>query len=158
MRIPLALLCSLGLCSSTLSAETHTYAKAGVQFDLPPGWKATPDGEELVVETTDESLLIILWMPADTTWDAAMDGFRDELDRMVNKVEATGKPVTGQLNGMPAVTLTGEGEVEDARVAFCATLMMAKRPLIALAFGPPHVWSENAARIERLVSSIKKTK
>lgn len=157
IRLSLAFV-SLALGGHPAQAGLVTHQKAGVRFEVPSGWKATPDGEELVVETTDESLLLVFWTPADTSWSAAVDGFRDEVDRMVNKVSVAADPRSGQLNGMPTVELEGGGEVDDAPVEWSATLMMASRPLIVLAFGPPGTWEQNLAKIEGLVSSIKKIK
>ena len=34
--------------------ETFTHKDAGVQFQLPKGWKAKPDGEVITVSTADD--------------------------------------------------------------------------------------------------------
>ena len=48
-------------------AETFTHKEAGVQFQLPKGWKAKPDGEVITVSSADDAFQVVFWVPDEDT-------------------------------------------------------------------------------------------
>src|SRR5258708_35929102 len=64
---------------ATITQENRSFshAEAGVQFELPRGWKAKPDGEVITVSTADDSLQLVFWVPDGDTFAAAWN-VRDE--------------------------------------------------------------------------------
>lgn len=45
--------------SSTQENRSFSHKAAGVEFELPKGWKAKPDGEVITVSTADDSLQMV---------------------------------------------------------------------------------------------------
>ncbi len=45
----------------TQDSDTFTHKEAGVQFTLPKGWKAKPEGETITVSTADDGLQLVFW-------------------------------------------------------------------------------------------------
>jgi len=48
---------SLARSTATLTQENRffTHKEAGIQFELPKGWKAKPDGEVITVSASDDA-------------------------------------------------------------------------------------------------------
>jgi hypothetical protein len=44
------------------AGKTFTHPDAGVQFQLPAGWKAKPDGEVITVSSADDGLQVVFWV------------------------------------------------------------------------------------------------
>ncbi len=77
-----------------------THKEAGVQFELPRGWKAKPDGEVITVSTADDSLQMVFWVPDEDTFDAAVKDLDTELGKTVQKIKTTDKGTSDTHNGM----------------------------------------------------------
>jgi predicted Zn-dependent protease len=138
------------------AAETFTHAEGGVQFTVPDGWKAEPEGEQLTVSPPDGSLGIVFWVPEGDTFDAALDALGDELEKTIKDAKLDGEPKEDTHNGMEHASLTGTGVVEGEKVAFSVDLLMAKKPVIVLTFASPENLEKHAGAYQSLVKSIKK--
>lgn len=141
-----------------LGGETFTHAKGGIQFDLPSGWKAEPDGEQIVVSSADETLTMVLSVAEEDEFQAAVEGLHEELGKTIHnmKVAETGKE--DKHNGMDHFTQHGTGEIEGANIVWSVDLLMAKKPVIVLTFASTENLSKNAKAYIALVASIKRVK
>src|ERR1700752_2252274 len=54
------------------ASDVFTHTEAGVQFRVPKGWKAKPDGEVITVSSADDGLQVVFWVPDENTFDAAV--------------------------------------------------------------------------------------
>ena len=136
--------------------NVFSHAQAGVQFQVPKGWKATPDGELITVSSADESLQVIFWVPDENTFDAAVKELDKELSKTIKNMKTEGKPSQDVLNGMPHYGETGTGDVNGATIVWSVDVLGAKKPLIILTFAAPNLFAKNADGFEKLLSSIKK--
>lgn len=59
--------------------EKFTHTEAGVQFVLPKGWKAKPDGEVITVSSADDGLQVVFWVPDEDSFDAAVKALDKEI-------------------------------------------------------------------------------
>ena len=78
--------------------ETFTHAEAGVQFQLPKGWKAKPDGELITVSSADDALQVLFWVPDENTFDAAVKELDKELGKTIKNMKTAGKPTQDTHN------------------------------------------------------------
>ncbi len=152
LLLPLLLL----LIAGTVSAETYRHEEGGVEMDVPSGFSVDMDGEQIAVETPDESMIILMWVPEGDTWEAALDALGDELDQFLEDVEVESEGEEGELNGMPYYELYGTGEAEGIELVWSLSLLMAKKPVIVLAFAEPEAFEANESSVTRFVRSIKK--
>src|SRR5256886_11778869 len=136
--------------------ETFTHKEAGVQFQLPKGWKAKPDGEVITVSSPDDGLQLVFWVPDEETFDATVKDLDKELAKTIKNIKTTGKPTQDTHNGMAHYEETGTGEVEGATIAWSVDVLAAKKPLIILTFAAPNLFEKHADEYLKLVSSIKK--
>jgi len=86
---------------TTQENRSFSHAEAGVQFELPRGWKAKPDGEVITVSTADDSLQLVFWVPDEDTFDAAVKDLDKELGKTIKNVKTNDKGTTDTHNGMP---------------------------------------------------------
>jgi len=43
--------------------EVFRHQEAGVQFELPKGWRAKPEGDVITVSSPDDALQMVFWAP-----------------------------------------------------------------------------------------------
>lgn len=137
--------------------DVFTHGEAGVQFRLPNGWTAKPDGEVITVSSADDALQVVFWVPDEDTFEAAVKELDKEISKTIKKMKTTEKPAEDTLNGMPHYGETGTGEVNGATIVWSVDVLGAKKPLIILTFAAPNLFEKNADAYEKLLSSIKKT-
>ena len=137
-------------------AETFTHKEAGVQFQLPKGWKAKPDGEVITVSSADDALQVVFWVPDQDTFDAAVKELDKELSKTIKNLKTAGKPTQDTHNGMAHYGENGTGVVDGATIEWSVDVLGAKKPLIILTFAAPNLIEKHADNYMKLVQSIKK--
>jgi predicted Zn-dependent protease len=143
---------------SALTQDTRTFhhSEAGVQFELPKGWKAKPDGEVITVSTEDDSLQMVFWVPDDETLDAAVKALDKEIEKTVKNMKTIGKPTEDTHNGMPHFSENGTGEVNGTTIEWSVDVLAAKKVVIILTFAAPELREKHANEAAKFISSIKK--
>ena len=136
--------------------NVFTHKDAGIQFTVPTGWKAKPDGEVITVSSADESLQLVFWVPDENTFDAAVKELDKELSKTIKNMKATGKPTTDTHNGMPHYGQVGTGDVEGTTIVWSVDVLGANKPLIVLTFAAPNLFEKHSSDFEKLFGSIKK--
>jgi len=133
-----------------------THKEAGVQFELPRGWKAKPDGEVITVSTADDSLQMVFWVPDEDTLDAAVKDLDTELGKTVQKIKTTDKGTSDTHNGMPHFSEGGTGEVNGTTIEWSVDVLAAKKVVIILTFAAPGIAEKHADEALKFITSIKK--
>ena len=136
--------------------KTFTHEGAGVTFELPAGWTAEPDGQQLTVAPADDSFAIVFWVTEEDEFDAAAKALGEELAKQIKNLKFDGEPKADTHNGMDHASVTGSGQVEGKDIVFSADILEAKKPLIVLTFGSLENLQKHAADFSKLVKSIKK--
>ena len=142
--------------SPTQENRIFRHPEAGVQFELPKGWKAKPDGEVITVSTADDSLQMVFWVPAKDTFDAAVKDLDKELDKTIKNIKTTDKGTSDTHNGMPHFSTGGTGEVNGVTIVWSVDVLAAKKVVIILTFAAPGVAEKHEAEALRFINSIKK--
>ena len=136
--------------------KTFTHQGAGVTFELPDGWTAEPDGDQLTVSPADESVAIVFWVTEEGDFDAAAKALGEELAKQIKNLKMDGEPKSDTHNGMDHAAVTGSGQVDGKDVVFSADILEAKKPLIVLTLGSMENLQKHSAEYSKLVKSIKK--
>ena len=149
----------VGTSTASPAQENRIYnhAEAGVQFQLPKGWKATPDGEVIAVSTADDSLQMVFWVPGEDTFDAAVRDLDKELDKTIKNIKTTDKGTSDTHNGMPHFSAGGTGEVNGTTIQWSVDVLAAKKIVIILTFAAPGVAEKHDAETLQFINSNKKT-
>jgi len=137
-------------------SNVFTHKDAGVQFEVPKGWKAKPDGEVITVSSADDGVQAVFWVPDEDTFDAAVKELDKELSKTIKNVKTTSKSKEDKHNGMAHFEEAGTGEVDGVTIAWSVDVLGAKKPLIILTFAAPNLFEKHADEYMKLVGSIKK--
>ena len=141
----------------TQENRVFTHKEAGVQFEVPKGWKAKPDGEVITVSTADDSLQMVFWVPDENTFDAAVKDLDKELGKTIKNIKTTDKGTSDTHNGMPHFSEGGTGEVNGTTIEWSVDVLAAKKVVIILSFAAPGVAEKHAEEAAKFIASIKKT-
>jgi len=160
MSMLLGPVCAMPVGISTLSptqdSRHFSHKEAGVQFDLPKGWKAKPDGEVITVSTADDSLQMVFWVPDDDTFDAAVKDLDKELEKTIKNIKTTDKGTSDTHNGMPHFSAGGTGQVNGVTIEWSVDVLAAKKIVIILTFAAPGIAEKHADEAVQFINSIKK--
>jgi hypothetical protein len=148
----------VGKLSAPATQENRLFShkEAGVQFELPKGWKAKPDGEVVTVSTADDSLQMVFYVPNKDTFDAAVKDLGNELGKTVKNVKTTDKGTADTHNGMPHFSQGGTGEVNGTTIEWSVDVLAAKKVVIILTFAAPGIAEKHAEEAAKFIASIKK--
>jgi predicted Zn-dependent protease len=136
--------------------KSFTHQGAGITFDLPAGWTAEPDGDQLTVSPADESIAIVFWVTEQADFDAAAKSLGEELAKQIKNLKLDGEPKADTHNGMDHAAVTGSGQIDGKDIVFSADILEAKKPLIVLTFGSVEHLQKHSGDYSKLVKSIKK--
>ena len=142
---------------ATQENKVFNHKEAGVQFELPKGWKAKPDGEVITVSTADDSLQMVFWVPDEDTFDAAVKELDKELGKTIKNIKTTDKGTSDTHNGMPHFSEGGTGEVNGTTIEWNVDVLAAKKVVIILTFAAPGIAEKHAEAAAKFITSIKKT-
>ena len=143
--------------STTASGDNvYTHAEGGIQFELPAGWKATPEGDHMTLSTQDNSLSVVLWVPAEGDFQQAVDELDKELGKTIKNIKPSGEPRETTVGGMQTFSQSGTGDVEGNEIQWSVDIIKAKKPVIALTFAAPGVWEKHQGEYQQFAKSIKK--
>lgn len=148
----------IATCGPIFSQDTRKFShgEAGVQFELPKGWKAKPEGDVITVSTEDDSLQMVFWVPDEETLDSAVKALDKEIEKTVKNMKTIGKPTEDTHNGMPHFSENGTGEVNGTTIEWSVDVLAAKKVVIILTFAAPGLREKHANEAAEFISSIKK--
>jgi hypothetical protein len=133
----------------------YTHKEGGIQFELPAGWKAEPNGDQMTLSTPDNALSVVLWVPAEEDFQQAVGELDKELGKTIKNVKTNGEPKETQVGGMTTYSQSGTGEVEGNEIQWSVDIIKAKKPVIALTFAAPGIWEKHQADYQKFGRSIK---
>jgi len=142
--------------SATQETRHFSHKEAGVEFEIPKGWKAKPEGEVITVSTADDSLQMVFWVPAEDTFAAAVKDLDKELEQTIKNIKTTDKGTSDTHNGMAHFSTGGTGEVNGVTIEWSVDVLAAKKVVIILTFAAPGIAEKHADEAVQFISSIKK--
>jgi predicted Zn-dependent protease len=137
-------------------AKTFTHEAGGITFDLPEGWKAEPNGDQLTVAPEGGGFSVFFWVAEEADFEAALKEIDDELGKQIKNVKLDGEPKTDTHNGMEHASVSGTGQANGKDVVFSADILKAKKPVIVLTVGVAENIQKHAEDYSKLVKSIRK--
>ena len=136
--------------------KTYTHEAGGITFELPAGWKAEADGDQLTVSPAGGGIGVVFWVTEENDFDAATKALGEELGKQIKSLKFDGEPKEDTHNGMEHASVSGSGQIEGKDILFSADLLQAKKPVIVLTFGVADEVHKHAEDYVKLVKSIKK--
>jgi hypothetical protein len=158
----------VGLLCLALPALAEEYSYEGsIEFDIPAGWEVEDaldtddagDGGRLEIGPASEAFHIWMWDRDEDDWeniDAALSELDAELDEMLDGMKHNPDVKKFEINGLPAVSLTGTGKHHDADIEFEVCVIVAEKPVIFLTCAAPAAFdAQDVADFEKFVKSVR---
>ncbi|MBL8032897.1 MAG: hypothetical protein JNJ69_04305 [Leptospiraceae bacterium] len=143
--------------AGSLSAKKYPHEESGVVVDIPGSWNVSGDANSLHAETKDgEAGMYFIVMPAESM-EAALNALDAELAKTVQNL-THGEAQQTKVNGMPAVSVDGKGQVGGQPVEVGVLVIQTPANKVLLVFG---IVSETGAKkhqkhLTRILRGIKK--
>jgi predicted Zn-dependent protease len=137
-------------------ADTKVHEESGIQLDIPAGWNAHAEGDELIIDHESGVAIIIDVIDGDDLM-AAIEAIDDELAEL-DSFELVGEPSTETINGLSALIFSGIGTVEGEKIEVGVALIDAPKAgkiMVIVGLGTPDALKGQAAAIDKFVHSIK---
>ena len=147
---------ALAFNAAAQEARTFTHEAGGITFDLPAGWTAEPDGDQLTVSPAGGGVGVVFWVTEEDDFDEATKALGEELGKQIKNLKFDGEPKEDTHNGMEHASVSGTGQVNGKDILFSADILAAKKPVIVLTFGSAENLQKHAEAYSKLVRSIKK--
>lgn len=133
----------------------------GIEFTAPKGWKSPnkdKDGDEVITLTSpDEQLEVTFYVPEEESQEEASQGIVEELAKYIKNAKVTQKEQESTINGLKAVTVSGNGvdADDDDKVDWVLTIIEAKKPVFVVSIATQGKYAKNDAAYQMLIQSIK---
>jgi hypothetical protein len=114
--------------------EIYRMEGGGIKFVLPKSWTALPDENRIALASEDNELRITIMVPENPDYDGVVNSLSEELGQYIQNAKPAGAASQTKLNGMPALTEHGIGDMDGTSVIWKIDVLEAKRPIIILSY------------------------
>jgi predicted Zn-dependent protease len=136
-------------------AEVFTHAGAGLQFDLPDGWKTTPKGDSLEASAPDGLPVVQFDLIAEADIEHYVDGWAEGAGESLGDLEVTTDAKVEEVNGLHQIYSEGTATLDGHPVQWDLTIVKGgKKVLAVMALGE----NLDGKTIEKIYASIRKAK
>jgi hypothetical protein len=142
--------------AAAVQGQLVTIPDAGIQFQLPRGWKSKRDGDATYVSTGDESLQVVFFVSDEDTFDLTLRALDKELSKTIQKVKTTEQGGSDTLDGMRHFSTGGTGQVDGSPIEWGVDVLDAKKVIIALTFADPGAFDDHEKDGGQFIASIRR--
>lgn len=136
-------------------ADVFTHAAAGLQFELPNGWKTSQDGDSL--EASDPAGLPAVQFDVISESDISdyVDGWAAGMGESLGDFEVTTDAQVEEVNGLTQIYSEGTATIDGHPVHWDLTIVKGgKRVLAIMALGE----DLDDKRVEAIYSSVRRAR
>lgn len=131
--------------------------EAGIQYEIPAGWRTEPHKEALQITSPDGGVSIIIGLAANDNTEAMIAGLKEYLKKDYQNFKAGSDLQKETINDLRAVIENGSGETSEGVMEWnIVVLMGGKRPVIAFTVAEQKAFRNSQGDYIKLVQSIKK--
>src|SRR5262245_6525332 len=132
------------------SADIHTIKSAGLQFELPKGWKAeTEPNGSLFVSFEDGAASVTFAVEDD--YRGVTEGMKAGLKEKLTGLKSDGEPKESIHNGMTRISETGTGKMEGVKITWSIDVLKAGKNVTILTFGIEEILEKHLDEYEAFV-------
>ena len=134
--------------------DVHTIEAAGLQFELPKGWKAETQSNGNIFLTFEDGAGNVTFV-VDDLYNVVVDGMKTGMKEKLTDLKFDNAPKEDTLNGIAHINESGSGQMQGVKIIWSIDVLKTKAVTI-LTFGIDHVLKAHLAEYRRFVDSIKK--
>ena len=135
--------------------DIHTIKEAGLQFELPKGWKAETQENGNIFVSFEDGAISATFVVQDE-YAEVVSGMKSGLKERVTDLKSDGEPKEDTHNGMTHISESGSGFLKGVKVTWSIDVLKAGKNVTILTFGIDTNMKARAAEYETFVLSIKK--
>lgn len=137
--------------------EPFVNEAAGVQFNLPDGWHAQPDGEVVTVSNGDNSFHAIFAAVPPEAVEHVAEAIDSETDKFLDDIKVVDAAHKVTFNGLPAFQARGTGTVKgtDGQVFWTVNIILSKQPVFFLTYAVRGAAEHDVEAVGHFVNSIR---
>ncbi len=142
---------------SAPTMNTIIVKEAGVQYEVPQGWRTQVHKDATQVTSPDGGVSIIIGLAVNDNTEAMIAGLKDYLKQDYRNFKVGGDLQKEEINGLRALIENGTGETNEGLMEWnIAVLIGGKRPIVAFTVAEQKAFRASQGDYIKLVQSIKK--
>jgi hypothetical protein len=134
----------------------YTIKEAGIQFDIPKGWKVDMDKDTRNVVLSIEGGAVTITFVVEDQYADVVTGMKDGLKEKLADMKSDGAPKEDTHNGMTHISESGAGMIKDQPVGWSIDVLKATKNVTILTFGITKIMEAHGEEYGKWVMSIKK--
>ena len=138
------------------NTDMHTLKDAGLQFELPKGWKAETQENGNVFLSFEEGAGSVTFVMEDD-YAGVVEGMKSVLKQKLTGLKFDGEPKQDTHNGLVHISESGTGLMEKVKINSSIDVLKASKNVTMLTFGIEEVLQRHIDEYKKFVGSIKKT-
>ena len=140
---------------ATQNSNIYTIKEAGLQFEVPKGWKVEVDTNKNVVVSVEDGAVSVTFV-VENDYAGVLTGMKQGLGEKLTEMKADGDQQHDTHNGMTHIAETGTGQLRGNAVRWSIDVLKAGKPVTILTFGLTKVMDAHVEEYTKLVVSMKK--
>ena len=135
-------------------ATVYTITEAGLQFEVPKGWKVVRDGQNVVASVEDGAVSVTFVVEDD--YAGTVKGMKQGLSEKLTGLKSDGASQQDTHNGMTHIEESGTGMLKGVEIRWSIDVLKAGKPVTILTFGVAKILEAHNDDYGKLVNSLKK--
>lgn len=131
--------------------------EAGVQFTLPGGWHAEPDGEVILVTNEDKTFTAVLAQVGGKEIGNAEEEIDKEIAKFLDDVhQDNDDPIKLDFNGIQGFQKKGSGKIKktDIEVYWTVNILVSKKPVFLVTYAVRSEAERILPKVKQFIGSI----
>jgi predicted Zn-dependent protease len=144
--------------ASAVNLNQVVIQEAGIQYEIPAGWRTEPHKDAMQITSPDGGVSIIIGLAVNDNTEAMIAGLKEYLKKDYQNFKAGSDLQKENINDLRAVIENGSGETSEGVMEWnIVVLIGGKRPIIAFTVAEQKAFRNSQGDYIKLVQSIKKT-
>ena len=136
--------------------DIRAISSAGLQYELPKGWKAENQENGNVFLTFENGAGNVTFV-FDDDYPGVVGGMKSGLKEQLTEVKFDGAAKEDTHNGMKHISESGTGMMKGVKMIWSIDVLKATKPVTMLTFGVEEVMQKHIDEYEKFISSLKKS-
>jgi hypothetical protein len=147
---------ALPIVSNLQVSNVYAIKEAGLQFEVPKGWKTEVDKDSNNVVLSIEDGAVTITFVVEDKYADVVTGMKQGLKERLTDMKSDAEPKQDTASGMVHIAESGSGMLKDSPVIWSIDVLKATKNVTILTFGIQKVMEAHSDDYIKWVSSIKK--
>ena len=145
-----------GATQSASDPGTVRHPGVAIEMVIPPSWNQEREGDALMIQSPDETVLMVFTAVEASDLKAALDVLDQQLAQTITEPELNGF-TEGTVNGMSAVMADGVGKLDGVEIELGIALLLAPdgNVMISLGLAQRNVSQETGEQLVGILRSMR---